>query len=406
MKCRICSGSNLELVFSLGNLPLANSFISEEELNKEEKTFPLEIYFCGNCKLVQLGYVVPPELMFKNYVYVSSTTKTFINHFAKMAEEISNSFMLDESSLAVDIGSNDGILLKGFQNMKIKAIGVEPAANIAKIAEQNGVETINDFFSKKVVNQIIERKGHADVATATNVFAHIDNIHEVAENVKLLLKKDGIFVIEFPYLIDMLEKMTFDIIYHEHLSYFSLTPLVYFFRKHGMEIFDVKNVDSHGGSLRVFVKKSEGKFAVRSPVTQMLEDEKKLGINEFRMYKKFADKVYMTKKKLVDFIKSIKKQGKSIAAYGAPAKGNTLLSFCGIGADCIDYIVEDNPLKIGLFTPGTHIPVVSSKMFDEKKPDYILILAWNFASEILAKTKRYSDMGIKFIIPLPVPIEI
>ena len=406
MKCRICSSKDLKLILSLGNTPLANSFLSEKDLYQEETKFPLEIYFCPNCKLVQLGVVVPPELMFKNYVYLSSTTDTFRKHFTKMAEDISNYYNLSENSLAVDIGSNDGLLLKGFQKMKVQTIGVEPATNVSRISEQNGVETINDFFNKNVVEEIINRKGHADVITATNVFAHIDNIHDVAENVRHLLKKDGIFVIEFPYLIDMLEKMTFDAIYHEHLSYFSLTPLVYFFKEHKMEIFDAQRVESHGGSLRVFVKKSEGKFQIKKSVTQMLEDEKKYGIGDFGMYRRFSDKVYLTKTKLVEHLKKIRSQGKIVAAYGAPAKGNTLLNFCNIGMEYIDYVVDDNPLKIGLYTPGTHIPVVSSRALDEKKPDYILILAWNFAQEILAKTKKYAEKGVKFIIPVPEPVEV
>lgn len=401
MKCRICFNENLREFLSLGETPLANNFLSKGELNQKEKRFPLALCFCNNCKLVQLTYVVPPELMFKNYIYVSSTTNTFKIHFTKMAEDISNTFKLNENSLAVDIGSNDGILLKGFQRFGVQIIGVEPATNIAKIAEQNGVETINDFFNKRVVEKVIAKKGNADVLTGTNVFAHIDYIDEVARNVKSLLKPNGVFVIEVQYLVDMIEKMTFDNIYHEHLSYFSLTPLLYFFKKHNMEIFDAKKVASHGGSLRVFIKKAEGNFQVKESVNAILEYENKLGINDFELYKKFADKVYDTKSKLAPYIKDIKSKGKSVAAYGAPAKGNTLLNFCQIGADCIDYVVEDNPLKIGLFTPGTHIPVVSSKFLDEQKPDFVLILAWNFAKEILEKTKKYAEQGTKFIIPLP-----
>ncbi len=401
MKCRICGNKNLREFLSLGETPLANSFLSKEELGQEEKRFPLALCFCNNCKLVQLTYVVPREIMFKNYVYVSSTTNTFKIHFAKMAEDISNAFNLNENSLAVDIGSNDGILLKEFQKFGVQAIGVEPAENIARIAEQNGVETINDFFNRSVVEKIIAKKGRADIVTGANVFAHIDDIDEVARNVSLLLKPNGIFVIEVQYLVDMMEKMTFDNIYHEHLSYFSLTTLVYFFKKHDMQVFDAQKIESHGGSLRVFVKKAESKFEVKKSVNEILEYENKLGINDIELYKQFADKVYETKNKLVSYIKGVKGKGKSIAAYGAPAKGNTLLNFCQIGADYIDYIVEDNPLKIGLFAPGTHIPVVNSKFLDERKPDFVLILAWNFAKEVLEKTKKYAEQGIKFIIPLP-----
>ena len=401
MECRICGNKEPKLFLSLGKSPLANSFLKKEDLVKKEDYFPLELCFCNKCKLVQLSHVVPPEMMFRNYLYVTSTTNTFRIHFTKMAEDISKYFLLGEKSIVVDIGSNDGTLLKGFIGIGAKVIGIEPASNIAKIAEQNGIETINDFFNENVAKKIITEKGNADVITATNVFAHINDIDDVAKNVKLLLKKEGIFVIEVQYFVDTIEKMTFDNIYHEHLSYFTLTSLEYFFKKHGMAVFDVQRVDSHGGSLRAFIKKSEGKFKINDSVKMLLDYESKIGINDFELYKKFAEKVYDIKNKLVSCIKSIKNNDKTIAAYGAPAKGNTLLNFCNLGAEYIDYIVEDNPLKIGLYAPGTHIPVLSSKYLDEKTPDYILILAWNFADEILAKTKNYVDKGVKFIIPLP-----
>src|SRR3989338_1953097 len=402
MKCRICK-SNLIKFLSLGSMPLANSFLSKGDLKKSENAFPLEACFCNKCKLVQLSHVVDPEIMFKNYVYVSSTTKTLQLHFKKMAEEITKEFELDKKSLVVDIGSNDGVLLKPFKESGIRAIGVEPAANIAKIAEQNGIETINDFFSSDVVNRIIEKKGNADVITATNVFAHISDIDDVVKNVKTLLKKHGIFVIEIQYLADTIEKMTFDNIYHEHLYYYTLTSLSNFFKMHDMQVFDAERVDSHGGSLRVFIKRAEDRRKIKGSVNKILGYEKKMGVESIVLYKKFSDDVYSVKEKLVSYIKNIKKQGKSIAAYGAPAKGNTLLNFCNIGTEYIDYVIEDNPLKIGLYTPGTHIPVVGSKILDDKTPNYILILAWNFAKEILEKTKKYAEQGVKFIVPLPEP---
>ena len=402
MRCRICKSEDLEKFLSLGKTPLANSFL-EEPSDKSELSFPLEVCFCPGCKLAQLYYVVPPALMFKNYLYVSSTSNTFLKHFSGMAESLTRTFNLNGKSLAVDIGSNDGLLLKGFQKFGVQTIGVEPATNVAKIAETNGVETINDFFNEKVVKQIVDRKGNADVVTATNVFAHVDDIHDLVRNVKILLKGDGVFVIEAPYLIEMFDKMTFDAIYHEHLSYFSLTPLMNFFKQLDMEIFNVEKIPVHGGSLRIFVKKQAGKFDIDKSVPEMIEFEKRYGIDKFETYKKFADKVQHVKAKLSGFLKEIKKDGKIIAAYGAPAKGNTLLNFCEIGKDYIDYIVDENPLKQGLYTPGMHIPVVAPKTLDSKRPDYILILAWNFADEILDKTKRYKDDGIKFIIPLPEP---
>lgn len=404
MQCRICDNNDLREFLSLGKSPLANSFLSKEELAKEEPKYPLDLAFCTNCKLVQLTYIVSPDLMFKNYLYVSSTSNTFKIYFTKMAEKISEDFGLNGTSLVVDIGSNDGLLLRGFKKCNVRTIGVEPAVNLAELAEQNGIETINDFFNGSTVKEIIKKKGHADVVTANNVFAHVDNISEFIENVRSLLKRDGIFVIEVQYLVDMLKKMTFDNIYHEHLSYFTLTSLLNFFKRHNMEVFNAQKVDSHGGSLKVFIKKPEGKFKINSEVNEIMKYEKNLGVDNFELYQKFADNVYSTKKKLVEKIKAIRSEEKTIAGYGAPAKSTTLLNFCSIDKNYINYIVDENPLKQGLFTPATHIPIVSPKMLDEKKPDYILILAWNFAEEILKKTKKYADSKVKFIIPLPEPV--
>jgi len=401
MKCKICDNQNLQKFLSLGETPLANNFLREDDLPKSEKTFPLDVYFCPNCKLVQLGYVVPPEMMFTNYFYVSSTSNTFQLHFSKMAEELTNMLKLDGNSLAVDIGSNDGVLLKGFQKFGVRTVGVEPATNIAEIAKKDGIDTINDFFSDNVTDQILYSKGYADVITANNVFAHTGAIKRIIYNVKRLLKDDGIFVIEVAYLLDMLQKMTFDIVYHEHLFYYSLTPLDYLFNQQGMQIFGAQRIPTHGGSLRVFIKKSESSKPITKSVSEILGKENEMGIHELETYENFTNSVYKAKEQLAKLIMDLKNQGKTIAGYGAPAKSTTLLNFCGLGGDFIEYIVDENDLKQGLYTPGTHIPIVPPSMLDKKRPDYILILAWNFAEEILNKTKKYKDDGVKFIIPLP-----
>ena len=403
MKCRICGSTNLKKFLSLGITPLANSFLLESELNNEEKKFPLEVCFCQICKLVQLTEVVPPETMFRNYLYVSSTTATLKAHFMKMAEDISKEFNLGSQSVAVDVGSNDGLLLAGFQKIGVKSIGVEPASNLAKIANQNGLDTINDFFNEISAMQIIKKAENVDVVTATNVFAHVNNIRDFAKNVKTILNNDGIFAIEIQYFVNTIEQMTFDNIYHEHLSYFTLTSLVNFFRLQGMEVFKAQRINTHGGSLRVFVRMPDGNHMTDESIALLLNYEKNLGIDKFETLLKFAEKVYKARSDFIKYIKDIKSKGKTIIGYGAPAKANTLLNFCGIGKESIDWIVEDNLLKQGLYGPGTHIPIVSPKMLDEKKPDYILIFAWNFADEILKKTKKYAGMGVKFIIPLPEP---
>jgi len=396
-KCRSC-GRESRTFLSLGKSPLANNLLAEEDLGKKEPMFPLELQFCRECKLVQLGYVVNPELLFSHYLYVTSTTETFRQHFTRMAEDIAREFRLGRGSVAVDIGSNDGLLLKGFQKFGVRVVGVEPAANIAKIAEKEGVETINDFFSEDVVRKIVASKGRADVVTANNVFAHIEDIHSVTENVKKLMKDDGIFVIEVAYIADMLRDMTFDAVYHEHLYYYSATSMRNFFRLHGMDVFRIMRVDSHGGSLRVFAC-NKGKKHIDSSVAEFLENERKLGLTSAETYEKFAERVYLTKKKLLDFLGKLR--GKSVVGYGSPAKATTLLNF--LGWKHLEYIVDDNPLKQGRYLPGLRVAIKSSASLDEKTPDYILILAWNFASEIIAKNRKHAEKGARFIIPLPEP---
>ncbi len=404
MKCWICGIEGVKPFLSLGETALANSYLSKEQLSKPERKFPLEVAFCGNCKLVQLTCVVPPELLFKHYLYVTSTSSTFKIHFTKYAEDVAREFGLGRNSLVVDIGSNDGLLLKGFQKSGVKVVGVEPAENLAELASRDGVETINDYFNSSVVDRILSSKGKADVITANNVFAHTTTIHDIAGNVKRLLKDDGVFIIEAAYFVNMLRDMTFDGIYHEHLFHYSLTPLDFFFRKSGMQIFRVQVVPSHGGSLRVFVKKAESHRPVDVSVAETLEKEKAAGIHDFKTYEGFARRVYKNREKLVRLVRELKSQGKSIAGYGSPAKATTLLSFCNLGSDVIDYIVDDSPLKQGLYLPGMHIPIVSSEMLDKRQPDYVIVLAWNFAEEILKKTKKYADAGVKFIIPVPEPV--
>lgn len=401
--CRICGNKDLKQFLSLGTTPLANSFLKKEELDEKEEKYPLNLVFCDKCKLVTLSHVVDAEKMFSNYVYVTSTTKTFRDHFTKMGMDLAEEFGLDDGSLAVDIGSNDGVLLSGFKSKGVKVVGVEPAANIAKIAELNGVPTINDFFGSSSVLKIVGKHGKADVVTATNVFAHINDIKTVLKNVKYLLKEDGVFVIEIQYFMDTIKTMNFDNVYHEHLSYFTLTSLKNLFEMNGMNIFKVEHVDTHGGSLRVFIQKNGGFREPDSSVKEFLVNEEKMGVDDFKMYESFGKKVYDAKEVLVNHIKTMTRQGKKIAAYGAPAKGNTLLNFCGIGNDAISYVVEDNPLKVGLYTPGTRIPVVSSEALDKEKPDVVLILAWNFAKEIMEKNKKHKERGVQFIVPLPEP---
>lgn len=402
--CRICKNESLKKVLDLGSTPPANSFLRKDELKKKETFFPLQVYFCKRCNLVQLGHVVSPELLFKKYLYVSSTSPVFIRHFEDYAKSVFNKFRLNKNSFIIDIGSNDGILLRPFKKLGTKVLGVDPAEDIAKKATKEGIQTLPRFFDQKAAKEILKKYGKADIITANNVFAHVNDLDELTKAVKILLKPNGVFVIEAPYLVDFLEKNLFDLVYHEHLSYLSINPLEFFFNKHGMKIFDVLKVSSHGGSIRVFVKNKDGKHKIMPSVKIFIKEEMNKELNKEKTYLDFADKIKENKEKLLKLLKDIKAQGKKIVGYGAPAKGNTLLNYFGIDSKILDYIVDDSPLKQGLYTPGTHIPVVSSeKLSKEPKPDYIFILAWNFAQPIMKKLSIFSGRGGKFIIPVPVP---
>lgn len=401
--CRACHNTHLEKVFSFGPTPLANAFLRSYQLDEPESYFPLDVYFCADCHLLQLGHVVSPELLFKDYVYVSSTSPAFVAHFRRYAERVIKRFTLTKNLLVVDIGSNDGILLKPFKVLGVSILGIEPAENIARRANAQGIPTLAKFFSSSVARQIVPRYGQAAVITANNVFAHIDDLDDVIKGVKILLYTNGVFIIEVPYLIDFLTKNFFDLVYHEHLSYFSVAALQTLFHRLGMEIFDVQKVSVHGGSVRIFVKKNDGRHAVRKSVVKFLKLEEKMKLEDVNTYRRFAQKILINKAKLLQLLVGLKTRGFSIAGYGAPAKGNTLLNYFSIGPDLLDFIADDSPFKQGLFTPGQHIPVVSSDTLRIKKPDYLLILAWNFAGQIIDKVRTYKESASKFIIPVPRP---
>lgn len=402
-KCRVCTGNNFQQVLSFGPTPLANSFLTEQQLDQDELYFPLDVYFCHSCTFLQLGHVVSPELFFDNYVYVSSTSPVFINHFKNFAQDIFARFDLHSKSLVVDIGSNDGILLSPFKSLGVRVLGIEPAANIAKAANDAGIKTMNAYFSTGLAKKIASRYGKAKVITATNVFAHIDDLEEVIKGLQTLLQKDGIFIMETPYLIDFIEKNYFDLVYHEHLSYWSVKTLLTLFKRFDMNIFDVQKVDVHGGSIRVFISRNGSKNKKTNRVEKFIKQEEKKKLHQIETYKAYAKRILINKVKLLILLTQLKGKGKTIAGYGAPAKGNTLLNYFGIGTDILDFVIDDSPLKQGLYTPGTHIPVVSSKMLNRDNPDYILILAWNFAQSIMIKYQNFRENGGKFIIPAPIP---
>lgn len=383
--CRYCDTKLPEAFLELGRMALANSFIKKEQISEQEFECPLSLTRCDECGLIQLTHVVPADLMFSHYLYVSSTTATFRKHFAEYAKSVKEKSVKKENLVALDIGSNDGLLVSCFINEGMKGIGIEPANNLAVEANKNGIPTINRYFDEEAVELIITQYGKADIITANNVFAHIDDSQSVCKNVNKLLNNDGMFVIEFPYLVTMTEEMLFDMIYHEHLSYIALTPLKIFLAKFQLQIFDVDYVSSHGGSLRIYIQKNSSRHSISKKVTELLESEKIKGYNSQEIYLQFAKKVYKVKEKLISFINNAKQEGRSVCGYGAPAKGNTLINFCKLTSKQIDYIVDDNPLKQNMFTPGAKIPVVPSSHLSENPTDYVIIFAWNFAKEIIYK---------------------
>ncbi len=402
MKCRICKGQDLHKFLSLGDQPHCNRFLKGEELNTKEPFYPLDMYFCQDCDLVQLGYVVPPEVMFRDYPYVSGTTVTLTRHFHQLARDIVERFDLTAGSRIVDIGSNDGTFLRGFKKQGMRVLGVDPAINIAKMANEAGIETIPDFFGRSVAEQIVRERGHADVITAAGVFYHIPDLDDVVEAVRVLLNDDGVFVVQANYLLDMLEKNSFDNIYHEHLHYYSLKPLTVLFRRFDMEVFYAERNSIHGGSIVVYVRKGITR-APKKSVDALLALEAERGLYKLDTYHQFAVRVGRIREELLAILEDFKAKGKRIAAYGAPAKGNTMLNYCRIGPDLLEYAVEKNLLKAGLFTPGMHIPIISEEEARDKQPDYYLMLPWNFLDEFLEKEKSFRERGGRFIVPIPAP---
>lgn len=402
-KCRVCKEARLVKVLSFGPTPAANAFLTKKQIDLPENFYPLDVYFCKNCTLLQLGHVISPEILFDNYVYVSSTSPVFVNHFAKFARDQYRRFRLNSESLIVDIGSNDGILLNPFKLLGTKVLGIEPARHIAKIAEKKGIHTMSDFFSTNLSRRIVARYGKAKIVTATNVFAHIDDLDEVITGIKILMADDGVFIMEVPSLMDFIKKRYFDLVYHEHLSYFAVKPLVTLFERFGMKIFDIRKVSSHGGSMRVFVKKSVAPYKITKNVSFFIKAEKKAKLDDINTYFQYRNMVLENRVKLMNLLVDLKLKGSKIAGFGAPAKGNTLLNYFKIGPEILDYIIEDSPFKQNLFAPGTRIPVVSPDKLKKDPADYILILAWNFAIPIMEKLGQFKGRGGKFIIPVPNP---
>lgn len=401
--CRVCHAKTLTRVLSFGPTPLANAFLSSNQVDEPEYFYPLDLYFCKACSFLQLGHVVDPAILFGNYVYVSSTSKVFIDHFTSYAKSVVSSYAIAAKSLVVDIGSNDGILLSPFKRLGMRVLGVEPASKIARVARSAGIPTVSEFFSVRVARGIVKKHGKAAVVCANNVFAHIHDLDEVIRGLDALLAPDGVFVMEAPYLIDFLKKKYFDLVYHEHLSYWAVKPLITLFARFQMNVIDVQKVSSHGGSIRVFVARKTSSHTIHPRVSDFLAREKKMKLNDSNTYLNYGHDVEKNKVLLLALLARLKRQGKKIIGYGAPAKGNTLLNYFSVGTETLSYIVDESSWKQSLYTPGKKIPVVAPNVLSRDTVDYILILAWNFADSIMQKHAHLRKKGTKFIIPVPKP---
>lgn len=402
-KCRLCESKNLKVVIDLGNSPPPNTLLKKSQLKSKESIFPLKVNYCVSCGQLQLSHVVSPEIMFRHYPYVSSTSKVMVDHFEQYAKSSVKNLKLQKGQLVVEMGSNDGILLKFFKDQKMKVLGVDPARNIAKLATKSGIPTIPDYYTETLAKKLVKKYGYAKLIIGNNVFAHINDVADVARASSVLLEKDGVLIIEFPYVVDLIDNNVFDSIYHEHLSYLSVTPLEKFFNRFEMQIFNVVKSSVQGGSIRIHVKRKIGKYKVLSSVKKFMDLEKKKRLKELATYKKYSKKIESTKKSLMSILLTLKKKDKTIIGYGAPGRSTTLLNYFGINTKILDCIVDDNPHKLGLFTPGTHIPIINSRDLAKLKPDYILILSWNFAKPIMSKLSDLKKKGVKFIIPIPTP---
>ncbi len=399
-KCRFCETPLSQTFVDLGAMPPANNYLRAPDLVRPEPFYPLHAYVCTKCQLVQLEEIQTPEQLFSDYPYFSSFSKSWLDHMKRYAHGMIDRFGLNTSSMILEVASNDGYLLQFFKKKRIPVLGIEPAANIARAAKVRGIPTIEEFFGIDLAKKLAKEGNEADLLICNNVLAHVPDINDFIAGLKTILKPDGVLTIEFPHLLRLMTLNQFDTIYHEHYSYLSLLTVERIFAKHGIILVDVEELPTHGGSLRIYGR-HEGMETPSDNVVMMREKEKDAGLDKTRTYKGFSKLVKKTKRDLLRFLIGAREDGKSIVGYGAPAKGNTLLNYCGIKSDFLDYTVDLSPHKQGLYLPGSRLPVHAPEAIFETKPDYLLVLPWNLEEEIVTQMAAIRDWGGKFVIPIP-----
>jgi SAM-dependent methyltransferase len=400
--CRFCKEPLNHTFVDLGMSPLCESFLSSEQLNQMEAFYPLHVQICANCLLVQLEAYVSPEHIFTEYAYFSSYADTWLQHCKVYTDRMVERFKLDEQSQVIELASNDGYLLQYFVEKSIPVLGVEPATNIAEVAIAKGIPTVNEFFGQDCARKLVEQGKKADLITANNVLAHVPDLNDFVAGVKILLKPEGVATGEFQHLMKLMAGNQFDTIYHEHFCYHTFTTIEKIFAAQDLTLFDVEELPTHGGSLRIYACHADDKSKpISDRVIELRVREKAAGFTTLEGYSNFEEQVRETKRMLLDRLITIKRAGKSVVGYGAPGKGNTLLNYCGIRTDFLDYTVDRNPYKHGKFLPGTHIPIYAPSKIQETKPDYLLVLPWNLKDEITTQMNFIRDWGGQFIIPIP-----